>query len=532
MRRAQTTIVPILAASAALMAWSQAPTALRGQWGEWQTRNMVSAARGLPDRVDPDAGVNLRWRAELGGQTHGTPVAAGGYVFIGTNNERPRDPRLRADSGVLLCLDARTGNMIWQLVVPKVGGSPYNDWPGTGLCSAPTVEGDRVYVITNRNELVCLDIQGMANGNDGPYQDEGRHMVPDGQAPLEPGKQDADIIWLLDIVKECGVHRHDAAHGSPAVDGDVLYVNTSNGVTDEHQMTPALDAPNLIAVHKRTGKLLARDGLRVGERIIHAVWSSPAIGTVRGRRLVFLGGGDGVCYAFNAWRGDAPTDRPGTLELVWSFDCDPEAPKQDIFRWQDNRQEGPSTITAMPVFHEGRVYVVAGGDLWHGKPQSWLKCIHPDGRGDITRTGEVWSYPFSGFGTATPAIADGLAYVVSSTGTVHCVDAATGRPVWTHETRQEIWASPLVADGKIFLTTRNGGLVILAASRKKQELCSVRLGGSCSASPAASGSTLYAANMRTLFAFGRPAVPKPGPGRARSGGGPTSSNATMQRRQP
>lgn len=483
------------------MMHASAPTT-RGQWGEWQTRNMVARAKGLPERVDPDSGLNVRWTAPLGGQTHGTPVVAGEYVLIGTNNERPRDPRLRGDSGALMCFEARTGKLAWQLIVPKVGGSPYNDWPGTGLCSPPTVEGDRVYVITNRNELACLDLKGMADGNDGPYREEARHMVPEGAAPVKPSAADADILWLLDLVKECGIHRHDAAHGSPVVDGDVLYVNTSNGVDDEHMMTPALDAPNMAAVDKRTGKLLARDALCVGERIIHAVWASPSVGTSAGRRMVFLGGGDGVCYAFEPYRPSAAGARPDRLKLIWSFDCDPDAPKQNIFRWQDNRKEGPSIITAMPVFHRDRLYAVAGGDLWHGKPQSWLKCINPGGVGDITRSGQVWSYPFSGFGTATPAIHNGLAYVISSNGTVHCVYIATGKAVWTHDTDQEIWSSPLVADGKLYLTTRNGSLIVLAAGRQKRALSSVRIGGAFSASPAASGDTLYVANMRTLYAFG------------------------------
>jgi len=477
---------------------------VRGQWGEWQTRNMVSEAKDLPESVQPDTRQNILWQAELGRQTHGTPVVAGRYVLIGTNGENLRDPRLRGDFGVLCCLEAETGRLVWQLVVPKVGGSPYNDWPGTGLCSSPTVEGDRVYVITNRNELTCLDLDGMADGNDNPFKEEGRHMTPEGHEPVTPGPRDGDIIWLLDLVQACGIHRHDAAHGSPVVDGDVLYVNTSNGVDDNHMQTPALDAPNLVAVDKRTGRLLARDRLRVGERIIHSVWSSPAVATANGQRMVFFGGGDGVCYAFAPYASNRTSGpETATLQLLWSFDCDPEAPKQDIFRWQDNRQEGPSNITAMPVFHQGRVYAVAGGDLWHGKPRSWLKCINPDGRGDITRTGEVWSYPFAGHGTATPAIRDGLAYVVSSTGTVHCVDIATGQAVWIHETGHETWASPLVADGKLYVTTRTGHLLVMAAGRTKRLYCSARLGSAFSGSPAAGGNTLYVADMRRLLALRR-----------------------------
>jgi len=513
MRSLRTCIAPSLAlVVTSLAAWitlaGAADGPIRGQWGEWQTRNMVSPATRLPDRADPTSNLYVRWVAELGTETHATPVVAGPYVLVGTNNGRPRDERLRGDCGVLMCFEVGTGKLVWQLVVPKVGGSPYNDWPNTGLCSAPTVEGDRVYVVTNRNELACLDLRGMADGNDGPFLDEGRHMVREEAAPVAPSRTDADIVWLLDMVKECGIHRHDAAHGSPVVDGSVLYVNTSNGVDDNHMMTPALDAPNLIAVDKRTGKLVARDQLRIGERIIHSTWSSPSVGTVGGKRLVFFGGGDGVCYGFEALRDGAAANAVAALKEVWRFDCDPDAPKQDIFRWQENRKEGPSNITAMPVFHRGLVFAVAGGDLWHGKPQSWLKCINPGGTGDITRSGQAWSYPFAGYSTSTPAIMDGLAYVASSTGTVHCVDIATGKPVWTHETDQEIWSSPLVADGKVFLTTRNGGLVILAAGRERRPLSAVRLGGAISASPAACDGTLFIVGMRSLYAFGPGTEPR------------------------
>lgn len=496
-------VAAVLIAIGAAVAAERRAAVVRGQWGAWQTRNMVADTGRLPDRVDAASGLNVRWTAPLGGQTHATPVVAGDRILIGTNNERPRDQRLRGDCGVLLCLNARDGKLIWQFVVPKVGGSPYNDWPATGLCSAPTVEGDRAYVVTNRNELACLDMRGMANGNDGPYQDEGRHMAPEGAAPVEPGPTDADIVWMLDIAKECRINRHDAAHGSPLVDGDVLYVNTSNGVDDNHMMTPALDAPNLIAVHKRTGELLARDGLRIGERIIHAAWASPALCVVGGRRLVIYGGGDGVCYAFEAVGATPAADgKPATLREVWRFDCDPSAPKQDIFRWQDNRKEGPSTITAMPVVSGGRVYAVAGGDLWHGKPESWLHCINPSGSGDITQSGKVWTYPFRSFGTATPAIKDGLAYIAASDGVVHCVDTSSGKAVWTHDTGQEVWSSPVLADGKLYVTSRTGGFVVLATGRVKRELSSTRLDGALSASPAAASDTVYAATMRTLYAFG------------------------------
>ena len=72
------------------------------------------------------------------------------------------------------------------------------------------------------------------------------------------------------------------------------------------------------------------------------------------------GGGDGVLYAFDALGPDfaAPV---ATLKKVWSFDCDPTGPKENVHRYIGNRQVSPSNIKGMPVFHRGRVYVAVGG---------------------------------------------------------------------------------------------------------------------------------------------------------------------------
>src|SRR5258708_32819700 len=63
------------------------------QWGTAWTRNMVSSETNLPDSFDPRTGQNIKWAAELGTQTHSTPIVAGGRVYIGTNTGNPRDPK-------------------------------------------------------------------------------------------------------------------------------------------------------------------------------------------------------------------------------------------------------------------------------------------------------------------------------------------------------------------------------------------------------------------------------------------------------
>src|SRR5580698_3663209 len=85
------------------------------QWGQAWSRNMVSEEKGLPDSFDPKTGRNVKWSARLGTESYATPIVAGGRVYIGTNNENPRDTNHVADSGVLMCFSEATGEFLWQL---------------------------------------------------------------------------------------------------------------------------------------------------------------------------------------------------------------------------------------------------------------------------------------------------------------------------------------------------------------------------------------------------------------------------------
>ena len=476
----------------------------QAQFGQAWTRNMVSSEKGLPDSFDPKTGKNIAWSAALGTESHSTPVVAKGRVLIGSNNSQPRDPKHQGDRAVLMCFDEKDGRFLWQLVAPKLTNSVYWDWPRAGLCSTVTVEGDRVYLVSNRGEVLCLDLQGQANGNDGPYQDEARHSVPVGAPSIPPGPADADILWLFDMIKETGVRQHDAGHASVLPLGPFLYLNTSNGVDDSHKKINAPEAPSLIVLDKATGKLVGQDNERIGPRIFHSTWSSPALAEVNGHPRIIFCGGDGVVYGFEPLPERKAREKihsPLALEKTWQFDCDPDAPKENIHSYLSNRRQSPSTVQSMPVFSKNRVYVTVGGDFWWGKHQAWLNCIDATRRGDITRTGELWSYPLVRHSMSTPSIADGLVFVADCGNTIHCLDAETGQGYWTHEAEGEFWASTLVADGKVFVGTRQGQFLVLAAAKEKKLLSQIDLGSPMSATPVAANGRLYVATMNRLYAI-------------------------------
>jgi outer membrane protein assembly factor BamB len=494
------------------------------QWGEAWTRNMVSKEQNLPSSFHPVSGRNIKWRVKLGTQAHSTPVVAGGHIYVGTNNEEPRDPKHKGDRGVFLCLDEQTGALVWQLVVPKRDEDAYMDWPRMGMSSEATVEGDRVYLVDNRGAVLCLDANGMVNGNDGPFVDEAAYMTPsnDGKARqeagaethpetlrppadgkfIQPGARDADIIWKFDMVAEAGIWPHDAAHSSILIRGDHLYLNTANGVDNTHRKIRSPNAPSLIVLDKKTGRWLARDDEHIAPNVFHNTWASPSMAKVNDRDLIFFCAGNGIVYTFEPLAPQTVSAKqPVNLKKVWQFDFDPDAPKTNVHKYTSNRQQGPSNFYGMPVFANGRLYVAGGGDIWWGKNQAWLKCIDPSQTGDITTGGLVWSYPLQKHVLSTPAVSKGLVFIADCGRTFHCVDAATGKALWTHQIEGEVWASPYVADGKVYLGTRSGEFLIFAASRKKKLLSEVEFSSPISTTTVAANGVLYIATMKELYAL-------------------------------
>lgn len=474
------------------------------QWGERHTRNMVSSEKGLPESFDPETGEGIKWTIDLGSQAYGSPVISQGRVFIGSNNMVPMDPRHQGDHGVLLCLDESDGSLLWQLVVPRrLGDDGFLDQPRIALCSPPSVEGDRVYVVTNRAEVVCLDLLGMANGNDGPYRDEGQHLVQPGEPAKDVSETDADMLWLFDMPSEAGIHPHDSPHSSILIDGRYLYLNTGNGVDSTHVTIRKPDAPSLIVLDKETGRLVGQDDERIGPRIFHCTWSSPARGVVNGKPLIFFCGGDGVVYAFEPLPRQLDEQEVQRLKRVWRFDCDPDAPKADVHRYVRNRKVSPSNIMGMPVFYKNRIYVTGGGDFWWGKREAFVTCIDATKTGDITDSGEVWAQPLLKHACTTPAIFDDLVFVGDLGRQLYCFDANTGELYWKHRMDGHVWSTVLVADGKVYVGSAGRDFCIFEASRTKQQIASVKLDSRILTTPAAANGRLYINTLCRLYAVGK-----------------------------
>jgi outer membrane protein assembly factor BamB len=487
-------------------------------WGGGASRNMVSSETNTPTTWDPGrykgsteeidlaTTKNVKWVAKLGSQSYGNPTISGGKIFVGTNNESPRDEKLKGDRAVLLCLDEKTGELVWQLAIPKLGTGKVSDWEFLGLCSSPAVDGDKVYVVTNRCEVICLDVNGQANGNQG-VQDEAKYLTDKGKPLHTLGAKDADVLWRYDMREELGVFPHNITNCGPLIVGNTVTVTTSNGVDWTHTNIPNPKAPALCVLDKNTGKYLGEENSGVSAKTLHSNWSSPAGGQVNGKDTIIFGGGDGICYAFDA--ASAVGGEQSDLKTLWKLDCNP--PEYRIKNGKPLKYatfDGPSEVIATPVLYKNRVYVPIGQDPEHGEGIGQMLCI------DAVTGKTIWANKGIQRSLSTPSIINGLVFVADYSGFIRCFDAETGKSYWSFDTKSHIWGSTLVADGKVYVGTEDGDIVVLAADKVMKEVGRVDMRAPVYASPVLANGTLYVGTPTHLYAIATgakaaQAAPKP-----------------------
>jgi outer membrane protein assembly factor BamB len=467
-------------------------------FGGGPSRNMVNLTdKGIPHEVGEgdEHKLNeklLKWKADLGSRAYGGPIIAGGKVFVGTNNGKPRNPRDEKktgedveplDKGVLMCFDEKTGAFLWQAVNDKLPSGQVNDWPLEGVCATPLVDGDRVYLTTNRCTVQCLDVNG---GQDG-FQGKPLTFIDPAtkKERAHDAKTDADVIWELDMMKELGVFPHNMTAASPLLVGDILFVVTANGVDENHINIPAPNAPSFIAVDKKTGKVLWQRN-DPGKNIMHGQWANPAYAEAGGTKMVIFPGGDGWVYAFTPEKG----------ELVWKFDANPKDTTYEL-----GGAGTRSDFIGTPVVHDGMCFIGTGQDPEHftgiahfyaidlqkavaNAAKNQAKDVSPElvdkpAAGDQAATGKPnpdsavgWHYGgkddrkfafrdhLFGRTMSTACVVDGMCYISELNGILHALDAKTGKKVWSYDTKSQIWGSAYYVDGKVYLGCENGELFV------------------------------------------------------------------------
>ncbi|MDX1961818.1 MAG: PQQ-binding-like beta-propeller repeat protein [Pirellulales bacterium] len=515
------------------------------QWGGSPGRNNAPEASNLPTEweitMDPSTGKfvpekskNIKWAVPLGSQTYGNTVVANGQVYVGTNNGAAYLKRYPAtvDLGVLLCFDEATGKFLWQDSSEKLPTGRVHDWPLMGICCSPLIDGERLWYVTSRGEVKCLDTRGFHDDeNDGSVKDE-----------KFTAKDEADVIWNFNMMKQLGISQHNMCSCSVTIAGDYLFVLTGNGVDEGHTNLPAPKATSFLVLNKNNGQVIWADNTP-GENVLHGQWSSPAFAEIGGIPQLVFGAGDGWVYSFDA-RGEN-----GKAKLLWKFDCNPKTAKYTLQGADRNH------IIGTPVIYDGLVYVAVGEDPEHGEGQGHLWCIDPlkktDGsdvspelvfntadpqtpiphkrnqacekeKGDFTRanpnSAALWEYASHDANNdgkldfeekmhrtiGTVAISGDLLFVVDFSGLVHCLDRQTGVPHWTHDMLAVSWGSPLIADGKMYCGDEDGDITIFTVGKEKDVLGEINMGSAVYSTPIVANGVLYISSKNYLFAIAEP----------------------------
>ncbi|MCA9202010.1 MAG: PQQ-binding-like beta-propeller repeat protein, partial [Planctomycetales bacterium] len=523
---------------------AEATNPTREAWpmgGGSPSRVNASPAKHLPAAWNTEKGENIAWQAPTGTISYGSPVVSAGKVLVGANNGGFHIQRYppEHDLACLLCFDAETGEFLWQYSSEKLQTGRVHDWPMVGLCSTPCIVDDRVWLTSNRGEVVCLDLNGFTDDeNDGPLRDES-----------STAKDEADVIWKFDMMGELGVSPLYQSCSSPVIADDLVLVCTSNGVEEGlKEESAAPDAPAFIALNRHTGKLVWQDNSPgVNNLGTQCPSNSPTVATIAGRQQAIFPGSDGWLYAF-----DVAAMQRGATELLWKFDVND---KRAIYRYRGVSQR--NVPMSAPVFYENKVYVTTGRNPEHGDGDATLWCIDPSKRGDLSQelvynranpeqpiphkrlqacdesqgdftkpnpnSGVVWQYRAFDLDNngkvefeetfhrtiGSAAIDNGLLFVADYAGIVHCLDATSGKLHWTHDALAQIWSTPVIADGKVYVCDEDGDVTVFRQSATKVLVVENVLDESVFSTPAAVDRTLFIGSRTKLFACRQDATRTP-----------------------
>jgi outer membrane protein assembly factor BamB len=412
----------------------------------------IAEGQNLPDRWDVASGENIRWRTPIPGLAHSSPVVWGGRLFVtsavGSNPGATFRPGLYGDGDAS---DDRSRHR-WMIYALDTAS-------GRVLWERVAHEGEPM----DKRHIKSTYASAT------PATD-GRIVVAwFGSHGIHAYDLNGNVLWTVDLGRvNMGAYDIPTYEWGPA-SSPIIW----NGLvilqvdTQSDSFLLALDADT-----GDTAWMTGRDEL--------PSWGTPTVAmTSAGPHL--------VTNASNFIRGYDPT----TGRELW-------------------RLGGSSKITApTPVFGEG-VFVVASGRA----PERPIFAVRPGARGDVTlRDGTTssdaiaWSHTGRGSYMPTPLVYRGIVYVLNNNGVFDAYDLQTGREIYRQrlpEVGSGFSASPVAADGKIYLPSEDGDMLVVAAGAGFEHIATNPMGELLMATPAVSRGVMYVRGSRSLFAIGRP----------------------------
>lgn len=451
-----------------------------GDWLQFRGANGRGLAVGtgpLPGEIAPDK--HVVWKTPLA-PGHSSPVIAGNRIFL----TAVRDGKL-----LTMGLDRASGNVLWEVEAPHETLEEIHRI-GSHAQSSPATDGKFVVSFFGSSGLYCYDVSGrpLWNHRMGPFKND----FGAGSSPLIEG----DVVILgQDHDTDSFLAAYDKATGREL------------WRTDRSEFPRNYSSPVIWSVGGRKQVVCAATLRIVGYDFDtgHELW------TVRGiSRFVSatpVVGDDGTLYVAGwANGGDVGGEKitfPPFAEFAAEFDKNkngtfeedelPDGPVKMRFSQVDRDKTGSITKLEyeyfQKLFSDGRNLVLA---------------IRPGGSGDITETHVLWTYdrhvPFC----ASPLYTEGRLFTLKDGGILTCLDAKTGLPLKKARLAAagDYYSSPVAGDGKLYLVTELGQLTVISNAGDWQELFTAEFGENVYATPAIVDGKIYLRTAGHLYCFG------------------------------
>ena len=418
-------------------------------WPHWRgpEGNGVSSERGLPESWDHQK--NIVWKARIKGLGISSPVVWEDTVFLtsqlGRGTVRPGNhPTLsRGEERTERALGADIANSEAENVPVRFLIQAFNRLDGSLRWDFQVPAAGDLPQVHNKTNMAA---PSCVTDGEGVY-------CWFGNGQLVALSMDGQLLWQSHLAQKYSPFQITWGHNSsPTLYRDLLILLCDHD-----------PASYLLALNKKSGR--QRWKVNRGKEL--RSYSTPMV----------MAGTAGDELIVNSSRGlDAYDPASGTH--LWSFE-------------EANRFPVPS-----PSFGDGIIFTSRG---YRSSP---YMAIEPGGRGDISDTHVRWRVPTGGPYVSSIIYYAGLVFMVNEAGIVTCADGKTGETVWKTRVGGVFSASPVAGDGKIYLTSEGGEIIVLRAARQPEILSRNRLDERCLATPAISSGLLFVRTDQHLFAVG------------------------------
>ena len=430
-----------LAATVAMTAATIVATGA-SDWPEWRGpgRDGRSAETNLPARWSP-SGENLAWRVPIGSRS--SPVVFGNRLYLNTPTGDPTSTQER-----LVALDVETGKVVWEQRV-SLYLSDVPQHRASWASPAVDPETGNIYLFTVAAELVCVS--------------------PDGK-----------VLWNRSLTDEYGaVTTHGGRTTSPIIEGDKVVLNALILAWGD------LNRPGnrYFAFDKRTGQTIWISSPQ--NRHYDTNYSTPIVGSINGVRALMVGGTDGVYHALKL----------NTGEKIWSIEVSKRA------------------ILNSPLFRDNVAYITHGEENIDTTEMGMIAAVDATRTGVLTADAVKWRT--RGFlpTFASPVMDGERLYTMDNSAIIGAFDLKTGAKVWEKTLGTLQKGSPVLADGKIYVGTENGKFYILRPTATGVEVLDEDLIGTAQApevivaSPIVADGRVYLTSMEATYAIGKRVPP-------------------------